>query len=354
MKTATTGKLTSAKIKEWAAAYGLDGCAVGPMSRWEGAPRQMDPRFIFPEARSFIVVMGRIPRGVYRGIEEGTHWPNYTFYGYNRLNTLFIQNALYDLACRIEDTGYEAVPHFAGVPEVQPVEPQLRQGAPAPQVTAQFRIAGIAAGLGQTGHSKVFLTKRLGPRQRLAMILTDAELEYDSIQDQDLCDECMLCHAQCPGAVPGKDEKIHINIEGHDIHWGDVHMGKCTLTHHGLNKEIDPFLHQDFPGLDIKVREADGVSEEEAYRLTHVLAAGKFRKTKQFPRERAMGFTGVVGSTIGYRALCGARGCIRACMMHLEKKKKIENLFHNTFRKRPMWHLPESLKTAPRPEDQVE
>ncbi|MDD3927555.1 MAG: hypothetical protein PHT33_12945, partial [bacterium] len=82
--------------------------------------------------------------------------------------------------------------------------------------------------------------------------------------------------------------------------------------------------------------------------------AGKFRKTRQFPVDRAMGFTGTMAATVGYRALCGARGCIRACMMHMEEKKKIENLFHNKFRKRPMWKLPGAAKIAPRPEDQVE
>jgi epoxyqueuosine reductase len=347
-------ELTSAVIKRWAGECGLDGCAIGPMSRWEGAPRQMDPRYIFPEAKSFIVVSSRIPRGVYRGIEEGTHWPNYSFYGYNRLNRLFVQTGIYNLACRIEDTGYEAVPHYAGMPEIQPFEIQLRQGAPAPQVTAQFRIAGVAAGLGQMGHSKAFLTEKFGPRQRLGMILTDAELEYDPIQEQTLCDECMLCHAQCPGAVPGKDEKIHINIDGKDISWGDVHMGKCTLTHHGMNKEIDPFTHKAFPGLDINVRQADGVSEEEAYRLTHMLARNEFRKTKQFPREQGLGFTSIMASNVGNLALCGARGCIRACMIHMEEKRKIGNLFHNKFRKRPAWKLCGAIKVAPRPEDQVE
>ena len=39
------------------------------------------------------------------------------------------------------------------------------------------------------------------------------------------------------------------------------------------------------------------------------------------------------------RALEGARGCIRACMMHLEKTGRIEQTFENEFRRRPMWEL---------------
>ena len=33
----------------------------------------------------------------------------------------------------------------------------------------------------------------------------------------------------------------------------------------------------------------------------------------------------------GYFAICGAKGCIRACMNMLEKTDRIENKFHNNF-----------------------
>jgi hypothetical protein len=42
----------------------------------------------------------------------------------------------------------------------------------------------------------------------------------------------------------------------------------------------------------------------------------------------------------GYFAVCGARGCIRACMNVLEKSGKIDSHFHNPFYKRPSWLLP--------------
>ena len=77
-------KLTSAMIKEAAQAAGADLVGIGPMSRFEGAPKDMYPRYLFPEAKSVIGFAFRIPRGVQRGIEEGTHWHNYTFYSYNK------------------------------------------------------------------------------------------------------------------------------------------------------------------------------------------------------------------------------------------------------------------------------
>jgi len=53
---------------------GADLVGIGDMSRFEGAPPQMDARYIFPEARAIIGLAFRIPRGYLRGIEEGTHF----------------------------------------------------------------------------------------------------------------------------------------------------------------------------------------------------------------------------------------------------------------------------------------
>ena len=49
----------------------------------------------------------------------------------------------------------------------------------------------------------------------------------------------------------------------------------------------------------------------------------------------------------GYFAICGARGCIRACMDMLEKADRIENKFHNQFYKKPSWLLPNKPDSLP-------
>jgi len=59
-----------------------------------------------------------------------------------------------------------------------------------------------------------------------------------------------------------------------------------------------------------------------------------------FAQEVSKGQQYKVGPTYDYgRALEGARGCIRACMMHLEEQGKIENKFEHPFRRRPAWKL---------------
>ena len=62
--------LTSKMIKEAALAAGADACGIAPMSRFDGAPDEMNPQFLFPEAKSVIGFVFRIPRGVQRGLKR--------------------------------------------------------------------------------------------------------------------------------------------------------------------------------------------------------------------------------------------------------------------------------------------
>ena len=77
-------KLTSQMIQDKAKELGIDCIAIGNIERFKDAPELMSPITYFPDAKSVIAVAMRIPRGTYRGIEEGTHWHNYTFYSYNK------------------------------------------------------------------------------------------------------------------------------------------------------------------------------------------------------------------------------------------------------------------------------
>ena len=175
-------KLTSEMIKARAAELGIDCIAIGNIERFKGAPKLMSPLTYFPDAKSVIAVAMRIPRGTYRGIEEGTHWHNYTFYSYNKLNSLFRPIKSYELCCFIEDHGWEAVAHYPAVPEGngttrEPVAP----GKVPPDVVCSVRIIAAGCGLGEIGFSKVFLTKKFGPRVRLGLIFTDWSPTLSSI-----------------------------------------------------------------------------------------------------------------------------------------------------------------------------
>ena len=336
-------KLTSALIKEKAMSLGIDDIGIANIERFCEAPAMMDPLNYYEGIKSVIVVVQRIPRGSYRGIEEGTHWHNYTYYSYNRLNTVFRTKLAYKLSCFIEDFGQEAIAHFPGVPERNPLpkDPVRKSGLPA-NIMANIRILAAGAGVGEIGHSKVFLSRKFGPRVRLSCIFTDAVLEPDPmIEPGTICNRCGRCVRDCPGnaipSVSNETRRINIKVGNKDISWGDVHMGRCTLTHHGFNKEISPFLKNSFPNMNFNVRESK-MTEEEAYRLSYPMALAKWGIT--YTRDNSIiPYYRYIMDHVGYFAVCGAKGCIRACMDNLEKNGLIENTFENEFYRKKQWHI---------------
>lgn len=336
-------KLTAKMVKEAAFRAGCGDVGIANIERFKSAPRMMHPCNIFPDCKSVITIVQPIPRGSYRGITEGTHWANYTFYSYNRLNTLFRPMVTYETACFIEDNGFEAVPVYPGVPERAGINVPVAEGRPPREINLQVRIAAVACGMGEIGWSKVFMTRKFGPRVRLGTILTDAELEPDPLMKPGtLCNRCMRCVKDCPGgAIPrvGERPAIKIKIDDVEYEWGDVHMGRCTLTHHGLNWEASPFLKKDLPGLDLNVRESN-MSEEAAYRTTYPLAQAQWSPNLEFPTDSVISYYKQILSHTGYFAICGAKGCIRACMDSLERRKCIDqSAFSTKVFQRPMWKL---------------
>lgn len=336
---------TKQQIRQYALSRGLDLFGVANIERFDGAPARMHPAGIFPEARSVIVVGRRILRGGWRGIEEGTHWPSYTYFDYHGLlNTLFIPLPLYETACFIEDFGYEAVPYYPGVPESQPPREPLRAGAPAPDVHMAIRIAATAAGLGEIGWSKVFLTKRFGPRQRLGAILTDLPLPGDPlVEPGSICKLDMACAEGCPGAIPHVREGrfVEITIEDKTYRWADVDVGKCVLMYHGGDPRLSPFIPKSLPGYRFDVTRQD-LSELAAYKLCWTLSTARRAPTAEdpsgyvIPGHAYLQKWGVGGSY----GIGGSRGCMRSCFNYLEKHGLIEQTFHEgDFIRRPRWLL---------------
>ena len=99
--------LTSKKVKEVAKKSGADIVGIASMDRFEGLPKEMDPRQIFPEAKSMIVLGFRILRGCLRGIEEGTWFTAFSFMGYGGIRWVFQPICLWKFTKIIENEGYE-------------------------------------------------------------------------------------------------------------------------------------------------------------------------------------------------------------------------------------------------------
>ena len=309
-------------VKTMAKSLGADLCGIASMDRFEGAPKQQDPRYIFPAAKSAIVLGFRIPRGYFRGIEEGTYFAAYSGMGYGALTAIYMPMVMRELCCYIEDNGYEAAPvpnMYLGSSilfKTQQDEPNRSRSVdgekPHPDILVDFRVMAFAAGLGEFGWSKMFLTPEFGPRQRLVAILSDAPLDPDPLFDGKICDRCKRCVSECSGNAISATETEGITIAGRRVEWGKFDAIKCSIAYRGGNPEYNPFMHSD--------------AKPEEFQ-------GKYAGNPEL--DKVLGYSGFNSSAV----VEGARGCIRACMIHLEDKGVLKNKFENKFRTTPPWRI---------------
>lgn len=312
-------KLTSEYIKQVAKSYGADIVGIGSIDRWSTAPLQMDPKQIMPRAKSIIAMGFRVFRGSLRGIEEGTYFSNYSAMGYGGITYLYMPMTILNTCKVLEDAGYEAVPmghqsDWRGIDNKgnayenysRPVAP----GKAQPDVMIHLRIAAYLCGLGEIGYSKMLLTPEFGPRQRVGIIITEAELEPDPIMEPGtLCNKCMACATACPGGAISKTETVKVNLGGYDVEWGKLDEDQCNTSFVG--GEIAE------PGQASNNYNGDG---------TRPSFISPF-----FKKPRNLYNTG--------QAVCGARGCTRACMISLEKRGVLKNKFHSEFRTEKPWTI---------------
>jgi epoxyqueuosine reductase len=266
------------ELREFAGEAGADVFGVADVGRFDGVPAERHPRSIFPEARSAVVLGRRITRGSLRGVEEGTNFSNYSLYGYEWLDNRFTSLMTFQVAECLEDDGWEAVPLPNLPPEVPPMGVKVRPDQPAPNVMLDMDDAAVRAGVGEIGYCGVLLTPRFGPRQRIQMILTDAELEPTPLLGKEICPRSEACRGFCPlGAIRGERELV---ICGKTMTVAEIDYGECRRCKNGA-------------------------------RANRYHAAGKPDRM--------------------------AAVCVRTCLDFLEKNARIDNLFATPFRRREAW-----------------
>ena len=315
-------KLTSEYIKQVAKSYGADLVGIGNIERWATAPLQMDPKQIMPNAKSIICLGFRVFRGSLRGIEEGTYFSNYSAMGYGGITYMYMPMTIINTCKVIEDAGFEAVPmgHQSDWRAIDNMgnlkEGYSRAVAPGkaqPDVMVHLRIAAYLCGLGEIGYSKMLLTPEFGPRQRVGIIITEAELEPDPIMKPGtLCNKCMACANACPGHAISKTETVKVHLggdEGYDVEWGKLDERACDIAFTGTEMCK--------PG-----QKGNGYRFEDS-RPSFI--------SPFFKKPRNLYNTG--------QAVCGARGCTRACMLSLESRGLMKNKFVNPFRTQKPWTI---------------
>lgn len=293
---------------------GADLVGFGPIARFH------DPAIakIFPETKTVIAIGFRVLRGSYRGIEEGSTYYQYTTTGVETIEETLIPGALLRICAAIEDDGYLAVPQRRNQllrASDESLNPEMlhtefyQAGAKEPQI--DFTQAAALCGLGEIGRSGALLTDPFGPFQRVALILTDAELPETPLVTPHLCDQCGECIHACPGHAMAAD--------------GTLNRWQCAAYYRGANMTTNPYMPPDAyedraDRMEIMTGQAD---------LSFADAKEVMAETHFYPPIKH----GYVSS------ICG-RACDRACYAHLEEKGVLTKHFVRPLRIRPVWSLP--------------
>ncbi len=295
----------------------LDGA---DLVRCGNAARFHDPavKKLLPNAKTVIGIAFRQLRGSRRGIEDGTTYYQYTTTAVETIEETIIPMALLRASALLESAGFEALPQRRNQtvisdpgdhtnPEVDYHE--IYHGK-LPETQLDFNQCAVDAGLGEIGDSGALLTEQFGPFQRIAFILTDAELEPDPIQIPHLCDQCGECIRACPGHAITSPRNINS--------W------QCAVYYNGANRAKNPFMPPD-------------AFTDDPERLA--IIAGEANLTPDHARKILDEIFFYPPIKHAYRSSICGRACDTACYIHLEEKGVLSKKFNSPFRKRPEWRL---------------
>ena len=189
-------KLTSKTVKTLVKDWGADLVGIAPVGRFEGAPPGHGPLDLMPRAKSVIVAGVRIPDPVVdydeyhlkmheMPAELGVQASMENFYMQmgHYVEDMMLNIIATKLANRLEiNWGLRSLP----TPNAQ----HTGLGHPvmaAPMGFFSQRHAAVRAGLGEFGLSGLVITPQYGPRVRYVSVITEAELEPDSLLSEKVC-----------------------------------------------------------------------------------------------------------------------------------------------------------------------
>ena len=302
------------KIIAMAKANGADLVGFAPASRFDAN----DPIFkIFPGTKTVIGLAFRVLRGIYRGVEEGTTFYQYTTMAVENMEETVMPMAQLRTAQVIEAQGFLALPqrrHQQIMAESDSTNPEVAYDAiyreRGAEVQMDFEAAAVACGLGERGFHGAVLTDEFGPFVRCCFILTDAELEPSELKTPHLCDGCGECKKACPGKAIAGD--------------GSVDPWQCAVYYNGANGTRNPFMPPDaFEGMDDRLAIIAGEAK-----VTPETAKAILDKIYFYPPAQH-----------AYQcSICG-RACDVACYVHLEEKGLLTKKHNTPFRKRAPWQF---------------
>lgn len=220
------------RIIELAKANGADIVGFAPASRFAAD----NPIFkIMPETKTVIGMAFRVLRGIYRGIEEGSTYYQYTTMAVENMEETIMPMAQLKVAMMLEAEGFTALPqrrHQQIMAEENSTNPEVAYDAVYRNKTAETQIdfldTAVQCGLGEKALHNALLTDEFGPMVRYCFVLTDAEIEASDVVAPHLCDKCGKCVKGCPGHAIDEN--------------GNVDAWQCAVYYNGANGTKNPFM----------------------------------------------------------------------------------------------------------------
>jgi len=301
-------------IIECAQKYDADVVTFTPASKFP----EDDAIFkIFPEVKTVIGLGFRVLRGIYRGVEEGTVYYQYTTMGVENLEEVVMPFAMLHVSNILEDNDFWAIPqrrHQTIMAEENSTNPEVDYTDIFRGITAEnqmnFERSAEICGIGELGKGNRIINKEYGPFIRYCFILTDAEIEPTPVERYNLCDNCGECMKACPGKAIAED--------------GSVDPWQCAVYYNGANGSKNPFMPPE-AYADFENR-ADIINGN--VKVTPETAAEIMNNTYFYPPAKHF-----------YRSSICGRACDRACYIHLEEKGLLSKKFNKPFRQGEDWKL---------------
>ena len=189
------------EIKEFAKSLGSDLIGIASSDSELLRDNNASIETILPDCRSLVVIAKRLNGDA---ISSG----NIKIAQYDTICTYQeLDLIMHKVTWHLKENGYRAV----SIPPNMPIDFSPEKRGMYGEVNQ--KCAAAAAGLGNIGINRLFLSPEFGPFLRMGSILTNADLKADEPLKESVCTKCMECVKKCPTGAIGED--------------GSLDLGKC-------------------------------------------------------------------------------------------------------------------------------